>query len=135
MIIPWLFKQKEENEDNWYVMWVFWKLFRFLHFSFYYWLGLIAFLWVVLHCITEIMEDPFNSTSYGLTWGLFGAQIIFVWFPPLYAFIKWKNYWFVEEGRFRPVYEGMKWRGILTNSHLFYYTFKRLVYAVLCASL
>lgn len=135
IFIPCLVRRKEEHADNRYLSWFFKKLFSFLHFSLYYRLGLIAFLWVVLHCVSEIMADPFNSTSYGLTWGLFGAQVLFVWLPPMYALCRRRDYRFIEDGRFRPVYEGMKRRGILTNSHLFYFTFKRLLFAVLCASL
>lgn len=33
------------------------------------------------------------------------------------------------------LYEGVKQRGILTNSHLFYFTIKRCIFAIFCAAL
>lgn len=85
--MPWILKKNEEMEENPYGRWIFKKLFRFLHFSIYYRLGLMGFLWVILHCLTEMFEAPFTSFCYGFAWGLFGAQFFFVWIPPLYAFL------------------------------------------------
>jgi len=134
-LMPLCFEKAENFEGNRYITWAFRKLFRFLHFSLYYRLGLLAFLWVLLLCISEIVQAPYTSGSYGLAWGLFAAQVLFFWVPPVYALCRRRNYKFVEAGRFRPVYEGMKRRGIFTNSYLFYFTTKRLIFALLCATL
>lgn len=134
VIMPWMF-EKHEDAENKLVRWGFFRLFRFLHFSIYYRLGLCAFLWVILHCFVEIFETPWNSFSYGFAWGILATQCLFFWIPPIYALIWRKAYNFIEFAKFRPIYDGMKWRGIMTNSHLFFFTIKRFIFAVLCAAL
>ena len=134
IIMPWMFAKYNDTENK-VVRWFYFRFFRFLHFSIYYRLGLCAFLWVVLHCLVEIFETPWSSFTYGFAWGILATQCLFFWIPPIYALIWRKEHTFIEYGKFRPVYEGMKKRGILTNSHLFYFTIKRVLYAILVAAL
>jgi len=134
VIMPWMFS-KSEDAEGWFSRWIYFWIFRFLHFSVYFRLGLCAFLWVCLHCLVEIFETPFSDFTYGFAWGILATQCLFFWIPPIYAFLRWKKYNFIEFGKFWPAYEGMKKRGILTNSYLFFFTGKRFIFAVLCAAL
>jgi len=69
VIMPWMFRKNEEAENK-IVKWGFNSVFKFLHFSVYYRIGLCAFLWVVLHCLVEIFETPWSSFTYGFAWGI-----------------------------------------------------------------
>lgn len=104
-----------KESDNKFKSWLGKMIRRFLKVNLYLRLMFSCYLFAWLHVFIELFNSPNRSFSYLWAWLLFGVLTLFIGVIPLWAFIRRKDKKYLKDGIFKPVFEGLRDRGIVMN--------------------
>jgi hypothetical protein len=120
-----------EEAENKVWKWIVKRIVSFVHFSVYIRLVMLGYLFMWVHIWQELIVGEVQKLSYAFCWVMFCFLVIAVLIGPFYALIGRKEYKFQKWGLMRPVYEGMKKWGCMTNLYPTYFLIRRFLLAII----